>query len=459
MNLAASIAASGIRPGRLPRAGTRSVPYWPVIALAAVFLGLELFLVPVVAGGLTYRHFRPAVKTASGLAIAALVAVLTGSLLMAVAAGIEASRALSSLYSIVVVTSGYLLVRGLWSHVAAAAPRDRHPTAAALITIGTMAETILLICGVSLAGGLSFYLMTGHAALALPTLLYPFDSPTSPEVLRYMASTRIYRADWALGSFAIPRFIYFARWDTAGAIIVGLAATLAGVKQVLTMHRFRLWLYEGLSFVLILSTLSRTVIVAHAVMSAFVFVGFARKKLVAVSILLILFVLLAYLVSFNLDLLLSFRQYSNEDRLDLYRAALDIIAAQEPLLGSGVKPKDVSQFEYAIGSHSMILSFVVRGGVVAGILGIIAFWIIPTVNLVRLASPDAAFRATWPLFLRGVAVFVLWSTFQEVDTSILSFTMIVFFLFALSTAGRARVTRSSSAYGRHFRGHPVARSE
>ncbi|WMT86752.1 hypothetical protein NO932_17915 [Pelagibacterium sp. 26DY04] len=415
---------------------------WVLFAFIALLLGLEILVVPLAGLYLSWTYRSVPYRSSLLLPIAALVLALAAATVIGVVRDGAYDRALSSVYSIGILVGGTLLAIGIIKHLYRQAQNRRDPRdfrEVFLGQIGMLSHRLLLFCLLLFGVGVLAFAVTGSEVLSFPTLLSGFaDSDT--EMLRYLASTRIYRPDWGFGSFAAPRFIYFARWDTAGAIIVSLTGNLAAAHFWAKGRKRDFVLTEAITILLIVSTLSRTVIGIHIGVSVLTYLWISRNRMVLGSLLLVLASILAGLLPLLADFASSFRQYSTSDRFELYGAALSQFIAGDPLLGLGYKPKDDPSLQYAVGSHSMPLSFLTRGGLIALIFATLAFWILPIARGVRsVLSHDPFKRKTAPFWVRGIVVVGAWSLFQEIDTSILTYTAIIIFLLSVDLLSRRTI--------------------
>ncbi len=421
---------------------------WVILALVALALGLEYFVIPIAGLTLLYRYGSVRYGSAYSIGIPALVSVLFLAMSIGVIRDDALNRAPSSLYSIGIIVGAMVFSSGAIRKWYQRYEDDGRPNddfrIYLLEKVGSLGVQIIKSSCILFLVGAVYFLVTREPVLRIPTLLMSF-SDSATETLRYLASTRIYRSDWGFGSFAAPRFIYFARWDTAGAIIVALAGNFAAAYYWNSGRRKHFALTELATLFLICTTLSRTVIAIQLATTVLLLIFIIRTKTV-VLVVAAYFICLGTLaaIAINSDLVesaSSFRQYSTNDRFDLYEAAFSQFSESEPLLGVGYKPKESTELEYAVGSHSMILSYLIRSGFVGTFLAVLMFWLIPAFNLTRCAVRGDAFSKTvWPFVARGLLVLSGWTMFQEIDTSILTLTAIMIFLLSVDLFGRPKIS-------------------
>src|SRR5690606_24011064 len=101
------------------------------------------------------------------------------------------------------------------------------------------------------------------------------------------------------------------------------------------------------------------------------------RLIVVIAALLTPFLLpLTFLFGDFFDSVAAAREGSTNTRLMSYRLSYELTIENNPLLGIGVKPRTDS-LGIPIGSHSTIFATLVRGGLLACSLAIVAFFISP----------------------------------------------------------------------------------
>lgn len=400
----------------------------------AFLLGMELLLVPIAGTILLMRYGRSPIKSSYITLSILLSFLLMLSIGLAMFREGDYSRSLSSFYSVYILISGTLISAGTikflkYRHI----KRNIHSSfnEYTLEAFGIFSTKTIFFFFSLLIFGLIYFSVMKQYYLEIPTLLHPLFGKSNVESLRYLSITRIFRADWGFGGFAVPRFIYFARWDTAGAIVVAICGNVAAARYYMKGNMKMFLLIEVISLMLIISTLTRTVTAIYFCFTIILLFWISKKKILVFSTYVCGGALIIFLSSSVYDPanLASFRSYSTNDRFDLYFAAMDVIAEQNPLFGTGYKPKDTSEYQYAIGSHSMVLSYLVRGGLLAASVAIITFWMLPNVLLLKgFSSRDPFIKSMTPFLFRGVMVTCAWTIFQEIDTSVVTFSFILFYL-------------------------------
>lgn len=408
----------------------------------SVLLGIEYFWILTSSIWLTYKCAKSGFKSALNIILSILILSLTLSATIGWARSGEFERILSSIYSLgILVGGGYFGTIALryFSTRLARSGKQANFRHNAIEVLGRLSSRIILFCFLLLSIGVVYFFATKAPSLSFPTIFHGFaDSRT--EMLRYLSNTRIYRQDWGFESFASPRFVYLARWATAGSIIVALSGNFASMYYWVTGKRFLFFIFEILTIVLLLSTLTRSTILGFSIGSLVLYILLIRninKRIAAIFLAVLSILFFLFLSQYLTNYIFGFRSYSTEDRLSLYIMAFKQFSEMEPFFGLGFKPKDLSIAEYAIGSHSMLISFLVRGGLIAASLAAIAFWILPARMLLSLALSRDRFQiSVWPFFARGLLMLWLWTLVQEIDTSMLTFSCIYIFLLSLDLTSR-----------------------
>lgn len=270
--------------------------------------------------------------------------------------------------------------------------------------------------------GLSHFIFTSEPEITLPTLA-GLLLPPMKGLLANAQSLSLITTDWASGDTA-PRVNILAPYPTASALILLLLTTLATVLNPTTSFRTRA-LLEALTAAAIAATLTRSVVAGYLLgtLAAIWFYTPSRWR-----VMMIFMALMGLPLLFTLDLstLAEFRSASNETRTLNYQLAWDMVMTEAPVMGFGYRLMDESLLGIPLGSHSSVLAFTTKGGIVALALAALAFVVIPARWwLTTLTHPPVGFSryALFSLMRAQVAMWV-WVLVEDMDAVGLASTLI-----------------------------------
>lgn len=283
-------------------------------------------------------------------------------------------------------------------------------------------------CTVFVFAGLIIGFGMGQMSFSFPTVLGLVSPVSLPGIAERSMIAEVIRPDWGFGAFAMPRPLTFAPWYTAGAMTIFASGLYYMMARVAQGARIRTEvLLEGLIFFLLFIALSRTTLAMYGLgfmLGAFIFRDSARTLFVFLLLGIGALALLAVGINFNP---LEFRNYSTETRFSAYRLGIEYSIDRSFLFGIGYKPHS-SEVNVPIGSHSSFISFIVRGGLPAGVIFFFAFYIFPLLRwlqkIPQLRKLDLRRRKIAQFAFRFQILIWGWLPFQEVDTAAIASTLV-----------------------------------
>lgn len=292
----------------------------------------------------------------------------------------------------------------------------------------------------------------GNLNLEMPTLfgLTLADMvPRSAALIRESATAAFTRPDWGLPGMPMPRIVTYGPYPTAAAAVTAVLGSLA----LLHLHArsgaqtLPVLAVETLIVLTLAITLTRSILAGWllgAVVAALVF-GPTWRRVLAIGLVAVMIPL-----SFHIDLssAADYREYSTESRFENYYRAVAHTLGQHPMLGLGVKPREVDN-HIAVGSHSTFVSAFTKGGALA--LGLAAGYLVLLPawrwlrTLAQLPSLAPARKDRLRILLNLQIALWMWLSFEDLDAPATA-AMLVFLSLALIEAGlRERGGRHSHA--------------
>ena len=222
-------------------------------------------------------------------------------------------------------------------------------------------QVLLLIVGVCLW-------IFGIKNLQISSLIGTFLN-SNIDLLQDSISTKFYISQWDSGK-EVLRFIGVSIYPTACALIVGVMMVYSCIN--IKSNKFRVFIICA-SYILVLATRSRTVIVAlplsiFIILAVFYFNDIkqliTKNKKISLAIFMI-FVIGLFTIVFRYGIIDKFifgREGSNNARMQIYKETINIFL-QNKFIGSGYKIY-LPNLDVPIGSHSTYLSILMKTGVI-----------------------------------------------------------------------------------------------
>lgn len=189
--------------------------------------------------------------------------------------------------------------------------------------------------------------------------------------------------DW-FAETSTPRLTIFSTNATSSAALIAISGFIC---LSLIAARFRLLaaLFIAALLLTIAATLTRGALVgALAGTAMFAVLTMSSRMKIALSVFTPLAVAaFFYFAPAAFEKMNSAREASSNTRMTTYRASVEITLSNNPVIGIGVKPKDESLI-IPIGSHSTVISTLVRGGLVGASLAIACFILYPATCCIRI---------------------------------------------------------------------------
>ncbi|WP_396335365.1 PssD/Cps14F family polysaccharide biosynthesis glycosyltransferase [Clostridium sp.] len=222
-------------------------------------------------------------------------------------------------------------------------------------------QILLLIVGVCLW-------IFGIKNLQISSLIGAFLN-SNIDLLQDSISTKFYISQWDSGK-EVLRFIGVSIYPTACALIVGVMMVYSCIN--IKSNKFRVFIICA-SYILVLATRSRTVIVALPLSIIIILAIFyfndikqliIKNKKIALAIFM-LFVIGLFTIVFRYGIIDKFifgREGSNNARMQIYKETINIFL-QNKFIGSGYKIY-LPNLDVPIGSHSTYLSVLMKTGLI-----------------------------------------------------------------------------------------------
>jgi len=370
------------------------------------------------------RALRP--RNAFQILLLALISLLSISVILAAASGAaDISRAIAALNNISILINGYII----YSFLNHSFREDRNNLDYFVNSVGKVGLLAVAI-GIPCVYLLFF---KGVSSLSFPTV-FGLLTPPQDNLLGLYQKSLLIDVDWFAES-SIPRLTILSTNATSSAALVAFAGYfyLASLRRT---RRVLAWTFIFLLICTMIATLTRGAILGLAVgllMYAVLSLRRNRKAIIGISTLVaaVGLIFAAPLV----ETVNSARQASSDTRFAIYELSLAVTLEEGPIIGLGVKPR-TDQTAIPIGSHSTILSLLVRGGIIGASFAIILFIIIPLIwsGKALLKTVQYGHRAD----VRGYSIvmiaampsFIVYCLFQDID----AYAPLSAFLFAYLAA-------------------------
>ncbi|PCO04641.1 O-antigen ligase domain-containing protein [Microbulbifer flavimaris] len=252
--------------------------------------------------------------------------------------------------------------------------------------------------------------VVGNFQLEHLTLLgHIFSGVDLPGILN-AAKTAIYsRVEWGFG-FSTPRVVFLSDFPTSAALLIAVLSFAFFYLRGSCVTFYQALTVDFLAVLAVATTLSRVMflsyIVAALVWYCVVYWGKLRKyRSLFVGLFVMLWCLVVFYAINYLPHIASLRSNSGSVRLESYLLAIEL-SLDHPFFGIGVKPLGLSDIHIPVGSHSTLLSTLVKFGYL-GAFAVVVFF----AGCVR----DCVRRSGVAVAVRGVVPVILWMLFQDVD--------------------------------------------
>lgn len=251
----------------------------------------------------------------------------------------------------------------------------------------------------------------------VPTL-FGLVAPPMPGLLGEYQQATLIASDYPFGT-KIPRSSMFATFSTTAAFVVaslsGIYLLAASLRQ--SPHDKVIRGFMPISIAAVAFTLSRASLFATvaAWLSAMLI---SRFRMLGLTAIIVTAIGLSWGVSNLFELLSEARPGSSATRFEGYSTSITMVMEASPLIGIGVKPR-LDDLNIPIGSHSSVISFLVRGGILGASLGLLFFLGGPLMDAGRVILSYAAGRRRYgaPALLGAFfsAVFLVYFLVQDID--------------------------------------------
>lgn len=391
-------------------------PLWWVLGTGFFVFHIAALLAAVAAP----QALRP--RDAFQYLLLTLISLLGLSMMMSAASGAaDLSRVVAALNNISILLNGYIFYSFL-NHSFRTNTGALDNLFNALGKVGLFSVVIGVPC---------VYLLffRGVDSLSFPTL-FGIMTPPQDNLLGLYQKSWLIDVDWFAES-SIPRLTILSTNATSSAALIAFASYFF----LASLNRGRRALSYAFIFALLCTmaaTLTRGAILGVVIGLAIYFVLSLRKnrKLIVAGSVLSAVIGLTFAAPV-LEAINSARQASSDTRFAIYEMSLAVTLKEGPLIGLGVKPR-LDQTAIPIGSHSTILSLLVRGGLIGAALSFTLFLVIPVVwSAKALLRALAAGHVGDPrgysiAMIAAMPSFLVYCIFQDID----AYAPLSAFLFA-----------------------------
>lgn len=286
--------------------------------------------------------------------------------------------------------------------------------------IRTLAITVGLMAAIA-AVTYTAYAVFGLREVNVPTLLGLAPQTSFALVSEYQSLT-IFKVQWFNEGFVYRAYV-FSPFATASAFVCNILLACFFLASASRRREYGNELHLSIFLVFAVCfyvgvSLTRTQMVALPII-IFSAVLASKLRLSAISILALVSIpVLVPVIIPLVEALLGAREGSNSARFASYSMAQALVLENSPLIGIGLKPT-ISEFLIPIGSHSSVLSYLVRGGLIASLAALIAFVLFPLkwalVSLLRMASDPSVPRFSLAYGCVSVVAILIFYPFGEMD--------------------------------------------
>ncbi|WP_337245965.1 O-antigen ligase family protein [Luteimonas sp. gir] len=305
------------------------------------------------------------------------------------------------------------------------------------------------LVSIVLGTSLLYFVLSGRIAeLSFPTLIGAVTPPTDNLIGLYQR-VHIISTDW-FDQNPTPRLTILSTNATSSAALIAIC----GFISLGWFHRGSRFIRLAFVFLLmctVAATLTRGAFFGLlAGLGIFMSMALSNKsKTLLLPAIPLLLVAAVMFLPAAIERANSARESSSSTRFASYTASIDVTMQGNPLFGLGIKPRSDDNF-IPIGSHSTVLSTLVRGGLIGSSLAVIAFIVMPLAWFVKigrrlLSSRQAGSRLHWfsVIAIAGVPSFIAFCLLQDIDAYAPLSTFLFCFLAMLSYCAK----RSSELAG------------
>ncbi|TAP40329.1 O-antigen ligase family protein [Alteromonas sp. KUL49] len=338
----------------------------------------------------------------------------------------DAGRAIATFYNFLVLFSGFLLFQTIKGS-------DKF----SLQIIKSFAN-LFLFTVISYQLIYMFVLVSGEYYLYHKSLLgIIFQNAELPGLLD-AAKTAIYtRFEWGFGD-VVPRMVFLAEFPTTSALILSLTYAFFILYKFKKLSFFQLLMIDFIVLVSLTYTQSRVMLLAFllSLLLSYLLILHRNNKVRAFlyGAFPFLIVMIGLGVFYLTDYLSSFRASSANVRFLSYMMGIELVLDSNPWFGLGVKPRVDSLIDIPIGSHSTLISSLVKFGIIGALFSTILFFIFP-IKHVLLKVFNHNIPTEYRVFsVRVLPVILLWMVFQDLDAYTIA-SLLIFSCFGILSTG------------------------
>lgn len=382
-------------------------------------------------------------RTAFQWAVAALCAVLGLSLSIAILKeSDELGRAVAALNNISILIVGYVFFSFFSFNLA----RNSELAFAISRTGGRLALIAVAIALAALFG----VFMGRFSELTFPTLL-GLITPAMDNLIGLYQRADVIAVDWFSES-SVPRLTVLSANPTSSAAFIALSCFI-GLGVTAGKGRIRVLVLLGLVLVTTAATLTRGAVfgLLAGMTVWFILVMGAKARFALIPLFPLVLIAAFSTLPSAVEKANSAREASSNTRMASYKLSYDMTMDDAPIIGMGIKPR-VDSLVIPVGSHSTILSALVRGGIIGATLAFFAFFLMPAAWAAQVAwklivAPGrfGGRRLLAISVAAGLPSFLVFCLLQDVDAyaplSVLLFTYLSVLSHFASRSGVA--TRSN----------------
>jgi hypothetical protein len=398
------------------------IPIWWVLGID--FLAPHCFaLLLLFVNANVHRRFTSVDLALTGVIITlAVSAYVVGFLLSS-----NTTRFVAALYNLSLWGVGLIFIQQV-RHQLVQGEASRN----ALLHAGYCMFVIFVIVAVSTVG-LAY---TVHRfSLVVPSVFGVLGGNAVPDgaVLVKQATNLVFaRPDWGLPGVPMPRLTIYGPYPAATGAIAAVGGTIA-LLYLHTVQRARaatIYAFESLIVLMLAFTLTRSILagwLAGWVIANLAF-GTAFRRIAGCGALIAALLFASFV---DLSDAAQYREYSSESRFANYVRAINDTLAESPVLGLGVKPREVGN-HIAIGSHSTAVSSFTKGGTLGFLIVFIFLVLIPLFRwmiLLCLGNGSERYRLedcrpNLRILLNVQIAIWVWLCFEDIDAPATAATLI-----------------------------------
>lgn len=276
-------------------------------------------------------------------------------------------------------------------------------------------------CSFALGGVAVFALVVMHASeVSFPTAL-GLITPKMDNLIGLYQRADLVAIDWFSES-SVPRLTVLSANPTSSAALVAIGWFIV-LGAISAKSNWRALLGFFAISLIVAATLTRGAMAGIALGLLLWLFLIAGPKLRFSIIPLVPLVIVGLLAtaSDGLDRANSAREASSETRLASYRMSYEVTMDQSPVIGLGIKPR-VDNLVIPLGSHSTVLSTLVRGGLLGLMLGLTTFFLLPAIWAARIVwkviTRSTAYGRLRPFAIAvaaGLPSYLVYALLQDID--------------------------------------------